>query len=53
MFKKKAKNDTSSMFFHPSLKSTFVHTFFILFIATIGAATYFGIDIIMSKIIPF
>ena len=39
------------MFFYPSLKNTIVDTFFILFIAAIGTATYFGIDMIMSKTI--
>ena len=51
MFKKKEKKDTASVFLYPSLKNTIVDTFFILFIAAIGAATYFGIDMIMSKII--
>ena len=53
MFKKKEKKDTASVFFYPSLKNTIVDTFFILFIAAIGTATYFGIDMIMSKIISF
>lgn len=53
MFKKKEKKDTASVFFYPSLKNTIVDTFFILFIVAIGTATYFGIDMIMSKIISF
>lgn len=53
MFKKKEKKDTASVFFYPSLKNTIVDTFFILFIAAIGTATYFEIDMIMSKIISF
>ena len=51
MFNRKKQRTTTSVFFHPSLKSTISNTFFILFAAFIGAVAYYGIDIGMSRII--
>lgn len=51
MFNRKKQKTTTSVFFHPSLKSTISNTFFILFAAFIGAVAYYGIDIGMSRII--
>lgn len=51
MFNRKKQRTTTSVFFHPSLKSTISNTFFIIFAVFIGAVTYYGIDIGMSRMI--
>lgn len=53
MFNRRKQRTATSVFFHPSLKSTISNTFFILFAAFIGAIAYYGIDIGMSRIISF